>query len=143
MKLKLTVISAAVAVMLGLLAAGCGKSARTGEDSTVISTGEAAPAATHSAEQNIEGLPTVIDFYATWCGPCRQIAPLFETLKEEYAGKINFVSVDVDADKDVALKYNIEAMPTFVFLDSEGNEVNRIVGADVEALKAAVGKLAR
>ena len=87
------------------------------------------------------GLPTVIDFYATWCGPCKQIAPVFENLKEQYAGKVNFTSVDVDQDVEMASKYNISAMPTFVFLDADGKEITRIVGADQESLVKTVSQL--
>jgi len=88
------------------------------------------------------GVPTVIDFYATWCGPCKNIAPLFDMLKGEYSSKINFVSVDVDQDVALAEKYGIAAMPTFVFLDAEGNEIDRIVGADSEKLAETVDRLA-
>ena len=86
--------------------------------------------------------PTLVDFFATWCGPCKAIAPVFDVLKGEYGEKINFVSVDVDADNETARRYGIEAMPTFVILDSEGEEIRRIVGADAEALSAAVDNLA-
>lgn len=88
------------------------------------------------------GMPTVIDFYATWCGPCKAIAPLFDMLKGEYSSKIKFVSVDVDQDIAMAGKYKIEAMPTFVFLDAEGNEIDRLVGADQQKLSEMVDRLA-
>ena len=90
-----------------------------------------------------QGLPTVIDFYATWCGPCKAISPFFEKLKGEYSDKVNFVSIDVDQDTETAMKYSVSAMPTFVFLDADGNEIKRIVGADPEGLSSAVEDLAR
>lgn len=89
-----------------------------------------------------EDIPTVIDFYATWCGPCKMIAPLFDQLKTKYDGRMNFVRVDVDEESEQAERYRIEAMPTFVFLDKDGNEIARIVGADSEALTAKVKELA-
>lgn len=97
--------------------------------------------ANNDATDYHDGLPTVIDFYATWCGPCKQIAPLFDQLKVQYANQLNFVRVDVDADPQQAQKYGIEAMPTFVFLDAEGKEVNRIIGADAEGLRQAAKEL--
>lgn len=92
-------------------------------------------------KQSAVGRPTVIDFYATWCPPCKKIAPLFEMLKCEYSDKIEFKSVDVDENIELTSKYKIEAMPTFVLLDSHGNEIQRIVGADAEALSKAVDSL--
>lgn len=97
--------------------------------------------ATHRSDSETSAKPTVIDFYATWCGPCKQIAPMFEMLKSEYSDKINFESVDVDKDVEMTVKYGIEAMPTFVILDAAGNEINRIVGADAKALSDAIDAL--
>lgn len=95
-----------------------------------------------SLSPNVEsGLPTVLDFYATWCGPCKQIAPLFHDLEKSYSGKIRFVSIDVDTDVEIASRYNIQAMPTFVFLDKDGQEVDRLVGADPAQLQEKVKKL--
>lgn len=88
-----------------------------------------------------QGLPIIIDFYATWCGPCKQIAPLFDELKEEYKGRVNFSRVDVDQDAAMAQKYNITAMPTFVLLDADENEIGRIVGADPNGLRQGVETL--
>lgn len=61
--------------------------------------------------------------------------PVFEELKEQYKGKANFVSIDVDQQSYEARRFGVEAMPTFVFLDTEGNEIDRIVGADADALR--------
>ncbi|KAM0788507.1 hypothetical protein ACM66B_001638 [Microbotryomycetes sp. NB124-2] len=59
---------------------------------------------------------TLIDFHATWCGPCRAIAPVFQRLANTYQNRIQFAKVDVDQARDVAAAYSIKAMPTFVLL---------------------------
>ncbi len=87
-------------------------------------------------------LPTVIDFSATWCGPCQQIAPLIHKLAEEYEGKVNFQFIDVDENRAIAEEYKIESIPTFIFLDKEGKEIERVVGADEESVKKALEQLA-
>lgn len=70
----------------------------------------------------------IVDFTATWCGPCRQIAPFMEQLAEEYQGRAEVVKVDIDADKPAAKKYGIRSIPSVLFFQ-EGNLVDTIVGA--------------
>ncbi|CAN6213355.1 unnamed protein product, partial [Urochloa humidicola] len=80
----------------------------------------------------------VIDFTASWCGPCRFIAPVFVEFAKKYP-HVLFLKVDVDELKEVAAEYKIEAMPTFLFI-KEGKKVETIVGARKEELQANVEK---
>jgi thioredoxin 1 len=61
-------------------------------------------------------LPVVVDFYATWCGPCRQLAPVMDSLADQYAGKIKFVKVNVDESPKLAQIFQVEGIPMLVFL---------------------------
>ena len=70
----------------------------------------------------------VVDFFATWCGPCKMIAPAVEQLAEEYAGKAAVYKVDVDEAQDIGMEYKIMSIPTLVFF-KDGQEVERIRGA--------------
>ena len=103
----------------------CSGTSKVSDDSaaSVVSQGDSTEVAGISGATYQQGLPTVIDFYATWCGPCKAISPFFEKLKGEYSDKVNFVSIDVDQDTETAMKYSVSAMPTFVFLDADGNEI--------------------
>ena len=70
----------------------------------------------------------MFDFFATWCGPCRMVSPVIEELASEYAGKINFVKVNVDENNELASKYNVFSIPTLA-LFSKGQIVAQQVGA--------------
>ena len=75
----------------------------------------------------------VIDFFATWCGPCKKIAPAFEKLAEVYPS-IAFLKVDVDESGELVDRYEVQAMPTFIFM-KDGVVVKRIEGADLRAME--------
>lgn len=77
--------------------------------------------------------PMLVDFSASWCPPCRQLHPIFEKLKEEYMGKVDFVTIDVDNFKELATAYGVQNIPTIVFLNPDGKELNRTVGLIDEA----------
>ena len=69
----------------------------------------------------------VVDFSATWCGPCKMLAPVLEQLSEEMAGKVNFYNVDVDDDSDLAAGFGISSVPTVLML-KKGKVVDQSIG---------------
>lgn len=64
--------------------------------------------------------PTVLDFNATWCVPCKKLTPAFEMAKEQYGDKVNFLTVDIDQYKETAAAFGVEAVPCVVFIDANG-----------------------
>ncbi len=64
--------------------------------------------------------PAVIDFYATWCGPCRKLAPIMEELAQEYSGKVDFYKIDIDNNKDIAQAYSISSIPLLLLAPTTG-----------------------
>jgi len=76
---------------------------------------------TKNTEWKYEGdKPCIIDFYATWCGPCKMMAPILEELAKEYSGKIIVYKIDTDQERDLAQAMGIQALPTLVFVPSKG-----------------------
>jgi len=83
----------------------------------------------------------MVDFWATWCGPCKIVAPVVEELAKEYAGKVKFVKVNTDENQDLASRYNIRGIPTLMFF-KDGNMVDQVVGAVPKAqLKTKIDSL--
>ena len=73
-------------------------------------------------------LPVLVDFWATWCSPCKQIAPIIDELAKEYAGKIKIGKVDVDNNSKIPTQYGIMSIPTIIFF-KQGKVMGQLVGA--------------
>ena len=87
----------------------------------------------HVNDQNFEkdvlqsDVPVLVDFYATWCGPCKQLTPIVEQLAAEYDGKAKMAKIDIDEAPGVASSHGIMAVPTLI-LFSGGKEVQKLTG---------------
>jgi len=73
-------------------------------------------------------MPALVDFWATWCGPCKMIGPVVEELAGEYKGKVKIAKMDVDNNRKTPAKFGIRNIPTLIFFKG-GEVVNTIVGA--------------
>lgn len=69
----------------------------------------------------------LVDFFATWCGPCKMLAPVLEELAPKFEGKLNIVKVDVDKDSDLAMQFGIMSVPTMI-LFKDGQPIKQIQG---------------
>jgi len=73
-------------------------------------------------------IPTEVDFWAPWCGPCKMVIPIYEKLSEEYNGRFKFCMIDVDENKQKAMEYQIMSIPMQLFFNN-GEQVDQILGA--------------
>lgn len=71
--------------------------------------------------------PVVIDVFAPWCGPCLQMAPTFEQLADELSNRYDFVKLNVDEERDLAIQYSVTSIPTFIFI-KENTVIGRETG---------------
>ena len=82
--------------------------------------------------------PVLVDFWATWCGPCRMIAPLISQLAEKYDGKIKVCKADVDENAELASSYGVSSIPTLLIFKNGEIEAQRIGSASMPVLEAFI-----
>ena len=120
---RLIIISIIVVAVL----AGCNK--KPNRHVTPEATNEQAVAADRAASDIVAPIPqdlipvtgpTIVDFYATWCGPCKELAPTLERLEKKYKGRVTFMRIDVDENPELAQAFQVESIPTLFFITSAG-----------------------
>ena len=95
-----------------------------------------------SFEKEIVGskLPVIVDFWAEWCGPCRAMAPVFESVSKEFVGKMAFAKLDVDSNQELSSQFGVMSIPSLLVF-KKGKEADRIVGSmSSDKLRAFVQK---
>lgn len=78
-------------------------------------------------EETVKSGVVLIDFFATWCGPCKMLGPVLEDLEKGYEGKVTIVKVDVDQDQDLAMKFGVMSVPTIIVF-KDGEQVKTLQG---------------
>ncbi len=105
---------------------GCGKNTAESKDTgTVHLTSQTFKQKVFDYEKNKEwkyegDAPCIVDFYADWCGPCKQIAPILEQISKDYEGKINVYKVNVDNEQQLASAFGINSIPAVLFVPKTG-----------------------
>ena len=85
--------------------------------------------------------PAVIDFYATWCGPCRMVAPILKDLAKEYGDSIVIYKVDTDKEKELSMAMGIQSLPTIVFIPKTGQPQIIVGAADKATFRRAIDEV--
>lgn len=85
--------------------------------------------------------PTIVDFTASWCGPCQRISPILEELAKEYEGQITIYKVDVDKEKGLAHAFNVSSIPAILYIPLEGEPVMTVGARGKERFKEEIKTL--
>lgn len=85
--------------------------------------------------------PMVIDFFATWCGPCKQLAPVLEKIEQNHKGEVIFKRVDVDKEPELAMEFRVEAVPTLMFVTPKGEYQTLLGYQDAPVIEAKIAEL--
>ena len=88
-----------------------------------------------------EGKTVFLNFWATWCGPCRTLAPILEELSEEYAGEVDIYKVDIDCEQELAAAFGVRSVPTLLFIPARGMPQMATGALPKETLREAIGEL--
>lgn len=146
MKMRKTVFVTVMALLLGMTACGQNRSGSKKEKSMKVMelNAEEFRRQVYDYEKNSDAwkyegqLPAVIDFYATWCGPCKMMAPVMETLAGEYEGKVRFYKIDVDKEKRLAALFGVRSIPTFLFIPMNGQPQHAMGAMDIGQMRKII-----
>jgi thioredoxin 1 len=131
-KLKFTLSITIMATLL--FACKSGSNGSVGENSSVITFTQE-----NFSDQTSRGI-VLVDFWATWCMPCRAMAPIIEKIGEQTAGKVKVGKVDVDTQPELSNRFGIQSIPTIIIL-KDGKEMDRFIGVTTsKTLTEALGK---
>lgn len=162
MRRKVSIIALTVALLSGVATAASGQENKAAGSQEKTAAGSQSSAASEHAVRYLTTaqfkdlvvdyttaqtwdykgeVPCVIDFYATWCGPCKRIAPVMEELAKEYGGRVIFYKVDTDKERELAQVFGISSIPTLLFIPAKGQPFVAKGALPKETLKAYVDKL--
>jgi thioredoxin len=145
---KIILVTALNLLMISLITAGepVVKAKESGKTNVIYLTNDSFKKMVFDYEKNkewkYEGTkPAIIDFYADWCAPCRQLSPLVEQVAKEYSGKIIVYKVDTEKEKKLTQSLGISSLPTLLFIPAEGEPQAAVGALPKESLIKAVNEI--
>lgn len=146
-KMRVKPVLLAAAILLAAMTA-CGRRRSGAENENTMNATELNDAEfrqkIYDYEKNPQGWkyegerPALIDFYATWCGPCKMMAPVMENIAAEYEGRVDVYKVDVDKEQRLAALFGVRSIPTFIFIPLEGEPRHASGAMDISQMRKIV-----
>ncbi len=127
MKAIRLIMCVAVGIILLFNANGCDNNKKVNNDSNSQSEQSEKKESSNLKSVSSEKL-VLIDFYATWCGPCKAMTPVMEEMEKKYGDRIEFKKVDVDKNEELAQKYNVQSIPNIVILSPHEEVLKNVIG---------------
>lgn len=134
------ILTSWILLALSAIIMSCSNQNNTSNDSDSVKPIAAEPIAATDSVKTAKNNIIVVDFFATWCGPCRQLSPYFEKWANVYRDNAVFEKVDVDQEQMLADEYEIDALPTVIVFSEDSVELQRVIGFDPEGIEAAIQK---
>lgn len=138
---RLAVMTAGIIIMLASCGNAGAQSSQTAKRVQELNASTFSTKVYDMSDEDMKYLgdkPAIVDFTATWCGPCQRIAPVLEELAKEYEGKIVIYKVDIDKNRDLAKEFNVSSIPAILYIPLTGDPVMTVGSRDIGKFKTEI-----
>lgn len=141
---RLAVMTAGIIIMLASCGNAGAQSSQTAKRVQELNASTFSTKVYDMSDEDMKYLgdkPAIVDFTATWCGPCQRIAPVLEELAKEYEGRIVIYKVDIDKNRDLAKEFNVSSIPAILYIPLTGDPVMTVGSRDIGKFRTEIGTI--
>lgn len=141
---RLAVMTAGIIIMLASCGNAGAQSSQTAKRVQELNASTFSTKVYDMSDEDMKYLgdkPAIVDFTATWCGPCQRIAPVLEELAKEYEGKIVIYKVDIDKNRNLAKEFNVSSIPAILYIPLTGDPVMTVGSRDIGKFRTEIGTI--
>ena len=141
---RLAVMTAGIIIMLASCGNAGAQSSQTAKRVQELNASTFSTKVYDMSDEDMKYLgdkPAIVDFTATWCGPCQRIAPVLEELAKEYEGRIVIYKVDIDKNRNLAKEFNVSSIPAILYIPLTGDPVMTVGSRDIGKFRTEIGTI--